>query len=105
MNGTPKITTFEKGRITLQFWKAVITNYMKSKKEEHKKPVEATEEKKPTVSTEESVKLQKELNQVELEIIKYIFDGTKSLELRKKKDEILKKLGRDNKAPWKNQNI
>lgn len=72
-----------------------------SKLKKDEKKVETPEAKKPTLSPEETKKLQGELNAIELEIIKNIFDPIKILALNKKKDETLTKMGRDPKAPWK----
>jgi len=100
MNGIRQTTIFEKGRITINFWKSVIENYMKSKKHEDKK-AETPEVKKSEVSKDETLKLERELNQVELDIIKNIFNPMELFKLNKKKEEILNKLGRDINAPWK----
>lgn len=97
MTGIPQIIT---SKIKLQFlkWKLSILNAMSKKPT---KPVETTEEKKPVNSKEETLKLERELNLVELDIIKNIFNGFELIKLNKKKEEILNKLGRDQSAPWK----
>jgi hypothetical protein len=97
MNGIPKIII---SKIKLQFleWKLSI---LKSMSKKPTKPVETTEEKKTDVSKAETQKLEKELNAVELDIIKNIFNGMELIRLNKKKEEILNKLGRDKSAPWK----
>jgi hypothetical protein len=99
MNGIPQIIT---SKIKLQFleWKLSILNAM-SKQKETKKPVENTEEKKPVTSNEETKKLESELNRIELDIIKNVFDGAKMISLKKQKEEVLTKLGRDHSSPWK----